>query len=407
MLGLTTLATLSLSAPPSFTLDLDLPPRQRWRGALSKVLSTHSFEDSFLPVFAEHNLTLFQRLPATAWPVLTASIEKFWPEQADELRGISDEFVAHGHQVSYEYLAGWVWFHELAHSSALHAAPGHPFFDRECTALLAHSEAGATLHVGNMDQSPPAVRNATLRVRFVRGGATLFEGVDWYWFTTGLSRVVRKGVASLQENWRTSKTPTPLATMLERIAAGPSRATPQMFIFRAVLAVPTPLPYDALVAHLTHVPLAAPFYVVIGGPRGAGAILARNESGSEGVDTLSSTAPWLVQTNYDRWMPDPSSDPRRTRAEGMLRQISAAAEEPATTTRRPHANASAAPLTAIDLFAVASAYPVHNPHTAYTAVMEPDSGSLQAYVRDALCPVEGNSADTRYCKEHYSRSATG
>ena len=53
------------------------------------------------------------------------------------------------------------------------------------------------------------------------------------------------------------------------------------------------------------------------------------------------------------------------------------------------------------LFATASAYPVHNPHTAYTAVMDPTTGSLQAFVRDAMCPVDGSAlagADARYCQ---------
>ena len=46
------------------------------------------------------------------------------------------------------------------------------------------------------------------------------------------------------------------------------------------------------------------------------------------------------------------------------------------------------PLTELGLFAVVSAYPVHNPHTAYTAVMSAKEGTLQAFVREASCPVD-------------------
>ena len=49
---------------------------------------------------------------------------------------------------------------------------------------------------------PQAVRNLTLQVMFTRGGELLFQGVDWYWITTGVTRAVRKGVASFQEDWR-------------------------------------------------------------------------------------------------------------------------------------------------------------------------------------------------------------
>jgi hypothetical protein len=187
----------AFEVPPLFTVNLDLAPRLRWNGALAAVLRTHSFEDGFLPIFEEHNRTLFDNVPTSAWPRLARSLEDHWPDHAEELKGIADEFSAAGHRVSFEYLAGWTWFHELAHSDVA----AKSMETRECTALLARDSSGATLH-GNMDQSPTAVRNVTLRVRFVRGGKRVFDGVDWYWFTTGVSRAVRAGVASAQENWR-------------------------------------------------------------------------------------------------------------------------------------------------------------------------------------------------------------
>ena len=384
---------LALETPPLFTLNLDLPPRQRWRGALGLVLAAHDFESGFLPTFSQHNSSLFNHLPASAWPVLTTALSTYWPEQAEELKGIADDFAAAGHpEITYDYLVGWAYFHELAHSDALKDSA---FYSKECTALLARVPGGAdgdqasTLFVGNMDQSPPSVRNVTLRVRFTKGNTTVFDGVDWYWFTTGVSRAVRKGVASLQENWRSLKTLVPLDEMLKRIKAGPSVATPQMYVFREVLLKDPPLPsFEGLVDHLASVPLAAPFYIIAGGPSGEGAVLARNQTASVGTARLGGGGAngFLVQTNYDHWLPDPKTDPRRSSAEAMLSQISKEAED------------GAAALTTLDLFAVASAYPVHNPHTAFTAVLDPQSGKLHAYVRDGMCPVKGvRSADPRYC----------
>ena len=41
-----------------------------------------------------------------------------YPDEAEELRGIADDFAAAGHaEISYLYPAGWVWYHELAHSA--------------------------------------------------------------------------------------------------------------------------------------------------------------------------------------------------------------------------------------------------------------------------------------------------
>lgn len=221
-------ATSALEAPPIFVLNTSLPPRQRWKGALSLVLAKHDYASGFGAIFAYHNASLFSKLPVNAWGVLATSIETHWPEQADELRGVADEFAAVGHpEVSFDYLAGWVWFHALAHSSVMDRATAARV-GRECTALLARDADGHTLHVGNMDQAPSNVRNVTLHIKFVRGdGSELFSGVDWYWITTGVSRAVRGGVGSVQENWRTSS-PIPIDKMLADIAAGPSRATPQM-----------------------------------------------------------------------------------------------------------------------------------------------------------------------------------
>jgi N-acylethanolamine-hydrolysing acid amidase len=141
---------------------------------------------------------------------------------AAELRGICDEFAYLHHPVSFEYLAAWVYYHELAHTDLQAPSFRRP---RSCTGLIVSASAdnsrigtdsmgggaGAGVgggggvvitHVANMDQTPEAVRNITLRVHIVRGSITVAEGADWYWFTTGLSRMVRRGVASVQENWR-------------------------------------------------------------------------------------------------------------------------------------------------------------------------------------------------------------
>jgi hypothetical protein len=389
---LSSLSLLALEAPPSFTVDLSQPPRSRWKGALARVLRAHGYEHSFGPIFDAYNASLFSKLPLSSWDQMSESIDTHYPVQAEELHGIADDFAANGHpEVSYRYLVGWVWFHELSHTSTAASASAD---NRECTGLLARDASGRTVHVANMDQSPAQVRNATLRVSFVRepNGTTVFQGVDWYWFTTGVSRAVRAGVASIQENWRYSASPLPLDQVLRAISSGPAQAVPQIWVFRAALLTEPPMPWADMSAHLESVPLAAPFYVVAAGPAGEGVVMARNQTASVGTAVLSDTLTVLVQTNYDRWQPDPKFDPRRTRAEEMLQSVLLGS-----------GTGHDAAATALDLLAVASAYPVHNPHTAFTAVMDPATGALRAYVRDALCPINGGSqptvADRRYCQK--------
>ena len=86
-------------------------------------------------------------------------------------------------------------------------------------------ETERVFHVANMDQSPPNVRNVTLHVRFMNSTAgrpqnALYEGVDWYWFTTGISRMVARNIGSFQENWRTSLPPLPLEQVMAAIDDG-------------------------------------------------------------------------------------------------------------------------------------------------------------------------------------------
>eukprot|EP00035_Acanthoeca_spectabilis_P008516 m.155097 g.155097 ORF g.155097 m.155097 type:complete len:442 (+) comp14395_c2_seq1:13-1338(+) len=397
----------AMRAPPEFTLDLATPPEQRWLGAVSAVLRVHPWDSSFGAVFAAHNATLFDNLPLGTLDSLWATLEQHFPITAREIAGLSAEFTASGHTVSREYLAGWVYFHELAHTDLATDVDS-----RACTAVVTlniDQEAnGSTTHVANMDQSPEAVRNITLRVHIEQAGVRVAEGVDWYWITTGLSRMVRRGVASVQENWRDLGVQNHSST-LAAIRAG---ATPQILVFRqALLTVPCDgggcTPSDGgfrwFVQAMRKVTLGAPFYVIVAGASAAdreGVVMARSATAVDSELWIGEdTQPWyLTQTNYDRcraappgvngsatpcdFLPDDPTDPRRTAAEAALVSVG-----PVVGT------------TAMGLYAVASTYPVHNPHTAYTAVMNAADGTLTAFVRTAMCPESPGTTtvDGRYC----------
>merc|ERR1712185_587197 len=92
---------------------------------------------------------------------------------------------------------------------------------------------------------------------------------------------------------------------------------------------------------------------------------------------------YLCQSNTDLWLPDNPADPRRTAAEILLHRLG----------RREGTSQ-------LGLFAALSAYPVHNPNTAYTALMSAASGEFHAYAREASCPMDPGSSvvmETRYC----------
>jgi hypothetical protein len=126
--------------------------------------------------------------------------------------------------------------------------------------------------------------------------------------------------------------------------------------------------------------LAAPYYVVTAGTSALqGVIMARSKSAVDSEVWLGREGGWfVVQTNYDQCktvapgintstapchaLPDAANDPRRTAALESLSSLG-----------QPLASSTAG------AFAVVSAYPVHNPDTAFTAVMSAADGTLGAY----------------------------
>jgi N-acylethanolamine-hydrolysing acid amidase len=397
----------SSSPPPVHTLDLSLPPSKRWSGAVRIATGDRTWEESWKNIFQYHNKSLFNKLTDENWSNLGNSLKKYYPMQASEISTIAKEFniLFPQQYVSFNYLAGWVYYHELAHTD-LYLVKNIDHFPRECTGIIAQSkinENDSTIHhVANMDQSPTAVRNVTLHVQFINGTKDdiLFQGVDFYWFTTGLSRMVLKGYVSVQENWRTSDPPLSSIQVINDIQRG---VIPQMFLFRKTMerivslhSHQTKPSFNDIIEEWSSVLLSAPFYIVMAGVNvGEGAIIARNQTGvasPNGIvlrfNSTKETNQYLVQTNYDHWEPDSNEDPRRTVAENLLRL------DTPSLTQQTSVGIN------IELFSVASTYPIHNPHTAYTAVMNANTGILLSYVRVAMCPLysEETYQDNRYSK---------
>lgn len=212
-------------------------------------------------------------------------------------------------------------------------------------------------------------------------------------------------VASTQENWRDTGV-LDIAATFTAISNG---AVPQILMFRQTLlgvrcsANPCTAAdngFAQFVRANRAVALAAPYYVVAAGPAaGDGVVMARSAAAVDSELNLGEDGQWyLAQTNYDQCavappgtngttapchvLPDSTADPRRTAAVATLVSIG------------PSVGG-----TVLGAFAVASTYPVHNPHTAFTAVMSAAEGTLTAFVRTAMCPETAGTTilDSRYC----------
>ena len=156
-----------------------------------------------------------------------------------------------------------------------------------------------------MGDCSEVVRNLTLQLRFTWGTALLFQGVNWYWFTTGITPAVRKAVASFQEDWRGGS--RSLEALMDDITQCRTRS-----------------PLHCHSSHSLQRSSTADGDCLDGGCRvhHQAAVIARNETGAEDILTPDETqVKWsVVQSNYDRQgptgasIPDSSTDPRRTAA---------------------------------------------------------------------------------------------
>eukprot|EP00033_Pygsuia_biforma_P004816 GCRY01005281.1.p1 GENE.GCRY01005281.1~~GCRY01005281.1.p1 ORF type:complete len:214 (+),score=19.68 GCRY01005281.1:212-853(+) len=192
--------TFAVSFAPVMNIDLQKDVEFRFQDSVFFVLDTHGWENSFLPVFERYNETLFNLLPNGTFDRLANAVATSFPQHAAELRGISHAFWKKGHYVSFEYLCGWVYYHELGHCQYDHELSLAA--NANCAAILASDYKGRVVHGRNMDQLPPAIRNVTLHHIYRKAGAIAYESVDWYWFTTGFMTGFKAYSLSLQENWR-------------------------------------------------------------------------------------------------------------------------------------------------------------------------------------------------------------
>ena len=131
----------SVERPSHFTMNLDAPPEKRWKGAIAAVLRQHSSEHGFGPVFAAHNQSMYNQITPAQWSRMGEAVKKNYPEHATELRSISAQFREAGYSVSFEYLVGWLYFHELAHTD-LASTHDRKRFGAECTCILAQDDSG-------------------------------------------------------------------------------------------------------------------------------------------------------------------------------------------------------------------------------------------------------------------------
>eukprot|EP00658_Telonema_sp_P-2_P077404 TRINITY_DN6997_c0_g2_i3.p1 TRINITY_DN6997_c0_g2~~TRINITY_DN6997_c0_g2_i3.p1 ORF type:complete len:460 (-),score=105.78 TRINITY_DN6997_c0_g2_i3:83-1315(-) len=317
------LATALADMPaPEYTLDLDLPPSQRWQHIMRSQMSLHGgYNHTFGPLveFAQHII------PAETWrkydlELQAAALPFVGDEVTEELSGIQILARELGYEVQLSLLQWFQIFYELM---------------MQCTGVLVRASAdGAILHGRNMDIGLP-LENITTTVHWTRAGETVMTSTQFLGYV-GLHTGMRRSNSNLSAGAGWS------AQVNERIvlAAGPVIGYQKGILLATVAGLldggrivgrylrdamlSAPSFKDAL-GVLASNKLASPMYVIVGGAKGEGAVLTRGRDGlatvaqdtsvvgramlqdrqpsTQDAERMLGSGDWyMTQTNWDSWL---------------------------------------------------------------------------------------------------------
>ncbi|XP_032810950.1 N-acylethanolamine-hydrolyzing acid amidase isoform X2 [Petromyzon marinus] len=308
---------------PRFTVNLDLPPSERWKDVVAhfdlEMIRSHSAK-----IIADN-------VPAWVRPVVrkvARELDRFFPNPfAEEIRGLSSLLsIDLGDMVILNI------FNE---------------FKMFCTSIVAQDTAGNIYHARNLDYLyTDFLRNISVDIDFTRDGKVSFTG------TTFVGNV---GVANGQrpEKFTLSIDARDGGSWWESaIEALLGRGHVVTWLVRNTLSTATD--FKSAVVALSHPPLISNTYFIVGGVNpGEGAVITRRREAA--VDTWflqPHQGIWyLVETNYDHWKAPPARDDRRTPAMKAL-----------NSTGQANINLHS-------LLKVLSVKPILNNLTVYTTVM--------------------------------------
>jgi len=277
-------------ATPTFTVDLDGPPRGRWKA----LVEDHREELlEFLTAAAEERKEVFGMFGHAIGKMVGLVGKEWgswlWPRDLwEEMAGIA------------EVTAQWDPAYDHAHWVLLNVA--YDYYARCTSAVVAGADA-APVHLRAMDWHMDALRDLTVNVIFTRRRREVYRVTTWVGFV-GVLTGMRKRAYSVAINYRWT------AGGLWRNAATLllARSWPLSLVIRDVLE--TAGDYAAAVKRLTTVRLMAPCYIVVCGIRPTeGVVLTRNRLSAEKPRFLAEQPlqpgrrhrplRWIVQANCD------------------------------------------------------------------------------------------------------------
>ncbi|XP_061882650.1 acid ceramidase [Entelurus aequoreus] len=342
-----------------YTLDLDLPPKNRWTAVITEkktelvamVQAIKDLADAFVP-----DGKLIELVDITL-PFMANTLP--YPF-GDEIKGIA---AASGIPLGEVVLFNI--FYEVF---------------TVCTSVIAEDAKGNLLHARNLDfglfmgwdtQNKSWVVSELLKplvvnVDFQRNKLSVFKSTSFAGYV-GMLTGIKPNTFTLTMNERFSLDGGYIG-ILEWII-GKRDGVWMSFLTRSVLENATS--YEEAKGRLAQTKLLAPAYFILGGNMtGQGCIITRSRLLSLDILEIDlKLGRWYVlETNYDHWKDPLFLDNRRTPAMKCMN---------ATTQTN---------ISMTTLYDVLSTKPVLNKLTTYTTLMKVSEGTLESYIRDCPSP---------------------
>jgi len=332
---------------PRYVINLDLPPRQRWKELCS------------VPKFVENTQYLYKTamsvLPAGGknLEVIGEAINFFFPQEyAEEIKGCADAI-----GIPYGVLSI--------------ANLGYELTD-DCTSIVAQAADGKILHARNLDFGEGLGVTATLKeIAFIgdfqKGGKTLFITTGFATFV-GILSGMRPGAFSLTIDTRFY--PEGFWEIFYEVIAAVTEKNASLVSFLARDVLQYQDNYYSAKYNLANVKLIADVYYILAGvSAGQGVVISRNRENASDIWELDPPTRWFeVETNYDHWEEPPWYDNRIDPANEAMNAI------------------GQKNITLEAMFGVLSKKPIFNLMTTYSILTCAATGTYKAYARYCAFP---------------------
>jgi len=260
-----------------------------------------------------------------------------------------------------------------------------------CTSIVAQDNNDKLYHARNLDFGlflgwdvitndwavTEKLRDIIININWTRGGQTVYKSVNFAGYI-GIYNGVKQNGFTITANERFSLNGGYLG-IIQWLMDNSTASLMSLLVRETFETVDN---FADAVTKLSVTPIMAPVYYIVGGKNsGEGQIIVRARSGVDGVAYMNITDPngwYVLETNYDPWKKPLYLDDRRTPGNACMQRLT-----------RDNAGFDG-------IFNVLSSPTNLNALTAYTVLMQVDSGTLETYIQ-RCADVTGASATGGQC----------